>query len=321
MAPAHPLRRSLEQQVSVFSRHAAAALAGEADPLHDARVATRRLRELLPLCGGDVPRGTAARARGRARRIGRAFGGVREVDVALEIAASIREDRLPATGAGRLRQHLAEEREGRRRQLLARVSGAQLRKLARDLAELVKALDGPPSSEAWAVALAGRIASRAERVRSAVAEAGSLYTSERVHEVRIAAKKLRYALEIAGAASEIETAPLTSRLKSVQDTLGRLHDLEILQSLIQGMPLPHGRPPAWAVQLDVLRAGLVEDCCRLHGDFVTAQPVLVDLCAAAEQVSQRLHPEDTAGGPDERMLKMTLETPAPPREVAGGEDS
>lgn len=319
MAPGHPLRRSLEQQVAVFSRRAAAALAGEADPLHDARVATRRLRELLPLCVRDVPRATGARALRRARRIGRAFGGVREIDVALEIAASLTGDRLPAAGAGRLRHHLAEERERRRRRLLAKVSDAQLRKLARDLGELVKAFDGPAASDAWAAALAGRITRRAERVRSAVAEAGALYTSERVHEVRIAAKKLRYALEIAGAASEIDTRPMTGRLKSVQDTLGRLHDLEILQGLIQGMPLPHGRPPAWALQLDALRAGLVDECCRLHGDFVTAQPMLVDLCAGAEQVAERLQPEDAAGGADERMLKMTLEDSSPPREAAAGD--
>ena len=317
MASAHPLRRSLEQQVSAFSRHAAAALAGEADPLHDARVATRRLRELLPICAGEVPRGAVPRARRRARRIGRAFGGVREIDVTLDLVASLPEERLPATGAGRLRHHLTEERESRRRNLLARVSAAQLRKLARDVSELVKILDAQPSTGAWALALAARIRQHAERVRGAVAEAGSLYASERVHEVRIAAKKLRYALEIAGAASEIETAPAAAKLKSVQDTLGRLHDLEVLQGLIRAMPIPHGRPPQWAEQLDGLRADLAADCCRLHADFVAAQPALIDLCATADEVAERLHPESASDGSDERMLKMSLEA-EPPRQAAGG---
>ena len=317
MASAHPLRRSLEQQVSAFSRHAAAALAGEADPLHDARVATRRLRELLPICAGEVPRGAVPRARRRARRIGRTFGGVREIDVTLDLVASLPEERLPATGAGRLRHHLTEERESRRRNLLARVSAAQLRKLARDVSELVKILDAQPSTGAWALALAARIRQHAERVRGAVAEAGSLYASERVHEVRIAAKKLRYALEIAGAASEIETAPAAAKLKSVQDTLGRLHDLEVLQGLIRAMPIPHGRPPQWAEQLDGLRADLAADCCRLHADFVAAQPALIDLCATADEVAERLHPESASDGSDERMLKMSLEA-EPPRQAAGG---
>ena len=319
MASAHPLRRPLEQQVSVFSRHAAAALAGDADPLHDARVATRRLRELLPLCAEEIAGGAAPRARRRARRIGRAFGGVREIDVALSLVASMPGERLPAAGAGRLRHHLTEEREARRRRLLASVSGVQLRKLARDLTELVRALDARPTAGAWAAALAGRIGRHAEHVRGAVAEAGSLYASERVHEVRIAAKKLRYALEIAGAASDVETAPVTGQLKLVQETLGRLHDLEVLQGFIQAMPLPHGRPPEWVAQLDALRADLARDCCRLHGDFVTAQPMLIDLCDSAEQVARRLHPDRVDGGPDERMLKMSLETPPRPREAAGGD--
>ena len=303
--------------MSVFSRQAAAALAGEADPLHDARVATRRLRELLPLCAGEVPGGAVPRARRRARRIGRAFGGVREIDVALDLVASMPDEKLPAAGAGRLRHHLTEERASRRRRLVARVSGAQLRKLARDVSELVKTLDARPSTGAWAVALAARTRRNAERVRGAVAEAGALYASERVHEVRIAAKRLRYALEIAAAAGDIETAPATARLKSVQDTLGRLHDREVVQGLIQAMPMPHGRPPEWAAQLDRLRADLAADCCRLHADFVAAQPALVDLCASAEEVAERLHVASAGDGDDDRMLKMSLEA-GPPREAAGG---
>ena len=110
-----------------------------------------------------------------------------------------------------LRHHLGEERAGRRRRLLASVSAGQLRKLARDVTDLIKTLDAQPSTGAWAAALATRTRRHGERVRAAVAEAGSLYASERVHEVRIAAKKLRYALEIAGASSDLETAPSTAR--------------------------------------------------------------------------------------------------------------
>ncbi len=304
--------------MSVFSRHAAAALAGEADPLHDARVATRRLRELLPLCAGEVTGGAVPRARRRARRIGRAFGGVREIDVALDLVASLSDERLPAAGAGRLRHHLTEERASRRLRLLANVTGAQLRKLSRDVADLVGALDARPSTGAWAAALAARTRRHAERVRVAVAEAGSLYASERVHEVRIAAKKLRYALEIAAAAGDIETAAATARLKSVQDTLGRLHDREVVQSLIRAMPLPHGHPPEWATQLERLRDDLAADCCRLHADFVAAQPALVDLCARAEEVAERLHVSPAGDGADDRMLKMSLDG-EPPREAAAGD--
>ena len=318
MASEHPLRRSLEQQTSVFSRHAAAALAGEADPLHDARVATRRLRELLPLCAGEVPGRAVTRALRRARRIGRAFGGVREIDVALELVASMPVESLPAAGAGRLRHHLTDERARRRRRLRARVTGAELRKLPRAVSEVVRPLDARSATGAWAQALAARTRRHAERVRGAVGEAGSLYVSERVHEVRIAAKKLRYALEIAGAAADIETAAATAGLKAVQDTLGRLHDREVVQDLIRAMPIPHGPPPEWAAQLDRLRADLAADCCRLHADFVAAQPALLELCGSAEEVAARLGAASGDGGADDRMLKMSLEA-EPPREAAGGD--
>ena len=93
------------------------------------------------MCVEELPRGALSRARRRARRIGRAFGGVREIDVALELVASMPDERLPAAGAGRLRHHLTEERASRRRRLLARVSATQLRKFSRDAADLLRSLD------------------------------------------------------------------------------------------------------------------------------------------------------------------------------------
>ena len=104
----------------------------------------------------------------------------------------------------------------------------------------------------------------------------------------------------------------------MQDTLGRLHDREVLQDLVREMPIPHGRPPEWATQLDRLRADLGADCCRLHADFVAAQPALLELCGSAEEVAARLEPASGDDGNDERMLKMSLEA-EPPREAAGGD--
>ena len=76
------------------------------------------------------------------------------------------------------------------------------------------------ATDEWALALAERLGERAERLRDAVADAGAMYVSERVHEVRIAAKKLRYALELAAETGEADTAGEVARLKKIQDSLG-----------------------------------------------------------------------------------------------------
>src|SRR5678816_1739434 len=60
------------------------------------------------------------------------------------------------------------------------------------------------------------------------ARAGAVYLPERLHDVRIASKKLRYALELwERLRGERNTAPVRA-LKRVQALLGRMHDLQVL---------------------------------------------------------------------------------------------
>lgn len=76
-----------------------------------------------------------------------------------------------------------------------------------------------------AVAQAGK---RACRLRATITRAGGRYLAERLHRVRIEAKKLRYALEIQRELARSRSRLHLNRLKTPQDLLGRMHDLEIL---------------------------------------------------------------------------------------------
>ena len=311
MTPLHPLKRPFERQLRAFGKHLPLTRAGEVEPLHQCRVATRRLRELLPLCASDLPRGAVSRVRRRVRRVGHALGGVREMDVAIGLVDELANaGRLQPAAAGRLRQHLGDERDRRRRRMLGRVSSTNARKVERHLAEVAKALGMRQQSDGWAQTLAVRMTRRAQRVREAVAEAASLYVAERVHAVRIATKKLRYALEFAGDTGEGRTKTATSQLKAVQDTLGRLHDLEVLQSLIQDLPLPADRQQSWVGQLEVLRLDLAGECRRLHGDFVATQPALLEICQMALELAARIWAERGGDRSSGRVLKMSLADPS-----------
>src|SRR5262249_7524371 len=108
----------------------------------------------------------------------------------------------------------------------------ELRRIARQLEALSDALrdaDGQARhSERWRWAVDPRIATGAAALSRAMDEAGAVYLPERLHVVRIAEKKLRYAIEIGSEASgEPATAELSS-LKRAQRLLGRLHDLHVL---------------------------------------------------------------------------------------------
>ncbi len=304
----HVLKRPLERRVRALLRHLRPTTEGAVEPLHQCRVATRRLRELLPLCDAELDVRTAARARKRVRQLGGALGAVRELDVALGLVDELeRAGRATPPAAGRLRQRVCEERERQRKRMRVRLKPAGLRKVARDVSEVLKAIGMLDATDAWALVLAERLSERAARLRDAVADAGSMYVSERVHEVRIAAKKLRYALELASETGEADTADAVARLKKIQDSLGRLHDIEILQELLHSIDLLAHRDESWAAELAALDGDLTEECRRLHGVFVTGQAGLVEVGRVARRVASRMTTDHGGRRGRTPVLKMSLE--------------
>ena len=308
MTGPHVLKRPLERRVRALLRHLQPTAEGAVEPLHQCRVATRRLRELLPLCDAELTTRTAARARKRVRRLGGALGAVRELDVALGLVDELeRAGRARAAASSRLRQRVREERERQRERMRIRLKPAGLRKVAREVAEVLKAIGMLDATDAWALILAERLGERADRLRDAVAEAGPMYVSERVHEVRIAAKKLRYALEVASETGEADTSDAVARLKKIQDSLGRLHDIEILQGLLHSIDLLAHRDEPWADELAALDRDLTEECRRLHGVFVAGQAELVEVGKVARRVASQMSSDHGARGERSRVLKMSLE--------------
>ncbi len=308
MTGSHVLKRPLERRVRALLRHLRPTTEGAVEPLHQCRVATRRLRELLPLCDVELGMRIAARARKRVRQLGGALGAVRELDVALGLIDEVEgAGRAQPGAANRLRQRVREERERQRERMRARLRPAWLRKVARDVAEVLKAIGMRDATDAWALALAQRLSERADRLRDAVAEAGPMYVSERVHEVRIAAKKLRYGLELVSETGEADTAAAVARLKTVQDSLGRLHDIEILQELLRSIDLLAHRDEPWAEELAALDRDLTEECRRLHGVFVSGQTGLVEVARIARRLAAQVSSDHGGRTGRSRVLKMSLE--------------
>ncbi len=312
MTRAHPLKAPLERRVRALVRSIRPMLAGEIEPLHQCRVATRRLRELLPLCEVELTGRLADRARRRVRRLGRTLGPVRELDVALGLVQELeQEGRAHPGGATRLRQRVREERDRQRQRMFDSLKPTALRKLERDVSEVLKVIGMRDATDEWALVLSTRIERRAEYLQVALRDAGPMYVSERVHEARIAGKQLRYALELAvdtgaaGAAAE-RTTRLVAGLKQLQETLGRLHDLEILQGLIRTIEVPMAGDETWPAELDALDRDLTEECRRLHGRFVAGQADLVDISRTAERLASRIRSDRGGRSLGGRVLKMTL---------------
>jgi CHAD domain-containing protein len=266
--------------LSVLTRSLPSAQQGDAESLHKARVATRRLRETLPI----VASGHKGRRLDRdVRRITRALGPVRELDVALEMLGKLEVSAdVPAAAVARLRQVLADERRVLREEMVRRLARVDLRKLRKRLSAAQKRANKPGrsvSKAAEARSARERTGRRAEQLRGAMESAGGLYLPDRLHRVRVSVKKLRYALELSTKFGGARAPRKLHTLRKVQDLLGHLHDLEVLIARTRGV---QGSPNAGDLKLsgemDRLVRRLETECRQLHVRYISARKVLSEIC-------------------------------------------
>lgn len=261
MSPAVTQATLVGRRIRALRRNLPGAIAGQPAELHRARVASRRLRELLPLLA-SVP----GKTKRKVRRLTRALGRVRELDVALQllehdpIAESV--PRLALLAA---REHVRASREQRRARMLRKLRAINLKRLDRGLDELIALAreDNP----AWPRTLAVRLARRAKRLRDAVIGAGAIYLPDRLHAVRLAVKKLRYALELAAEAGAPEAASLATIVRRTQVRLGRLQDRSVLlREVLATVDATEDEDVRHALTL--LGADLERSARDLHGQYV-----------------------------------------------------
>jgi CHAD domain-containing protein len=140
-----------------------------------------------------------------------------------------------------------------------------------------------------------RAADRGERLRAAIENAAGIYLPDRLHQVRIAVKKLRYALEITNELSGSRATARVRTLKEIQDLLGRMNDLEVLIARVRAVQ-GSSRAPNLRLSgdLDRLVRHLETECRQLHGHYMASRKKLLAICDHAENVTARQRGTDQA---------------------------
>jgi len=224
--------------------YAAAALEGaDIEGVHDMRVASRRLRSALRdfkphLRGGK----RLDAAREALERLAAALGAVRDEDVAIHALEKLREEAPPETLAG-IEEYAGERRarrEGARAELAGAVDEESLAEARRLLARALEGggaargpkKGGPGARGAGGVTFEAALVVVVRRLWDELAELStSLYRprkARRLHEMRIAAKRLRYALELLeGCRRDGVAKGLASEVADLQGALGNLHDCDV----------------------------------------------------------------------------------------------
>ena len=139
-AEARPLlAEALGRRLEALAGHLYAALDGDERGIHQARVATRRLREILPVVA-DTRSALGGRLRRRLKRLTRTLGPVRELDVAVGL--------LNARAAGRaepavvaLRAHLTERRLAALDALQDACDSGRAKRLLEGLTDLLREIE------------------------------------------------------------------------------------------------------------------------------------------------------------------------------------
>ena len=270
----------LRQRLVSLLRAMPAAQAGDHASVHQARVASRRLRQALPLLGIRADAAALDRADRRVRRITRALGPVRELDVTLLLLAELsRKKAAPPRAIARVRAAVTAERHERRRDMLSEITPSKLHKLRKRLVQVAAPESEKPETRSALAEASRQAAIRAADLKAAIEHAGGIYLADRLHRVRVAGKKLRYALEIQRELTKSRSTTYLNKLKAQQDLLGRMHDFEILidrARAVQGTLTPRDR--RGMAELRTLIRVLEQECRAGHAAYMRTRPALLKMC-------------------------------------------
>jgi CHAD domain-containing protein len=216
----------LRDRVKRVFRELPGALAGEEEPVHQVRVAGRRLRVSLPLLARKGRGRRVRRALKVLRRLVRVAGRGRDLDVVVGLFA----DRLGSPNAASREQRallgrLRRARGRGRAQVTEKVLDLDIHGLRRDLRCLLAR--GPADS---ATVLARVLAVREEEgayILRAFSHIGERYLPVELHALRRHARRLRYSAEVEDAVrGDDSRAPVL--WKRLQDGIGTIHDHHVL---------------------------------------------------------------------------------------------
>lgn len=225
----------------------------DADAIHDLRVATRRLQQVLDLLFPPPHSGEIRKARRRLRRCRRSLSEVRNYDVLLERvdAALARKRTARRTAWEAIQVYLRESRSVRLDKALRKLTRANLSALYVRLKACLPA-DGNALPEAvgnsshlcagqdlTAEQFYARISEGLKTVWEAFEQevVQSRHDSDPavLHRTRIAAKRVRYLIEVINAFDVAGSKEALIWLRSLQKQLGDWHDLVVFEDTVIGM--------------------------------------------------------------------------------------
>ena len=234
--------RSLRKQVRQLAEHLGGIRRGEdIEAIHRARVASRRLRAALGMFRACWKRKQVKAWKRQIRRLARSLGEARDLDVLIEFLTSSLagvSDRILVPGIACLLSHVEHRRQRIQPRVLKALDRAERGGAIEAMQARVRStLEGAGDAEfvASEYVLGQAKKNVRKRLKKLFDESSGLADAEqreRHHTMRIAAKRLRYTLELAGPVysgdpADGDLASTADAVKRLQTLLGEIHDCDV----------------------------------------------------------------------------------------------
>ncbi|MDM8541131.1 CHAD domain-containing protein [Desulfococcaceae bacterium HSG9] len=233
--------------------------------LHDFRVSVRRSRSLLSQVKGAFDPQTEAKLKTDLRILGQLTGRLRDLDVYL-LMQSHYETLVPEPlrpGVIRLFRSLKTKRRNELKKVVTAMESTEYTDILSFLESFPKKDNDTVSEPANALVPAIDTAKTVifKRFRKVIKSGGKITTAtpdEKIHNLRIECKKLRYLLEFFTSLFPAgEMKDLIKQLKILQDNLGTFNDLSVQQDFLYDYLNAMRTPSALSLQLAAATGGLI----------------------------------------------------------------
>ena len=216
------------------------------EDLHSMRVATRRMRAAWRVFGDGFRAGRTRRHRNRLRTVAGRLGAVRDLDVLIEAGEQYlaTQSKIEQRALQPLFTAWRSQRYDARALLLRELDSDGYARWVDEFRDFVRT-DG--------LGAAGVLPTAPHRIRdTAASRIWAAYEVVRayeptlrwadvptLHELRIAAKWLRYTMEFVRECLGPDAAPLIAKVTALQDHLGLMHDADVAASMSRAFLVEH----------------------------------------------------------------------------------
>ncbi len=236
-------RKAIAFGVESITLNQAAAESGDPEPLHQLRVASRRLRASIELFSGVIYAGQLKIYRRDIPWISGLAGEVRECDVtsALLKDRAVKIDPELAESIAPLLEELDARRKSGHAVLYEMLASKRFRNLTAKMSQpAIKKIGGDRTLGAAAAQLVRLIARSAMRFGS---ELDNQAPAAKFHKLRVRIKRLRYALEMLKTLGGKRHRRALARLEELQEALGMYHDVTVASAWLHEYAETSTAPP------------------------------------------------------------------------------